>query len=407
MTNVRTALVIGGGIAGPVAAMALRRAGIEATVYEAYDGTADGVGGGLGLAPNGLAAFGIVGLDEAVRRIGTPAKSMLIQSWTGKKLAEFRDPAGAPILHTVMRTDLYRVLYDGAAAQGIRIEHGKRLVDAREGADGVTAHFADGSRASADILIGADGIRSTVRSLIDPAAPEPAYTGLLGFGGWSAAPGLAPDPDTMRMIFGKRAFFAYTAFDDGRAGWFANLPRREPMTVGQARAVDPREWLAVLGDTFAEDRTPAPAILRSVDPDELVVVGGMEILPPVPTWSRGRLVLVGDSVHAPSASSGQGASLAVESAVQLARCLRDLPTVPEAFAAYEGLRRTRVERIAAAAARTNGNKAAGPVARVVRDLVLPVAMKLLAKPEKTAWQYGYRIDWDAPVGAAELSAQAA
>jgi len=98
----------------------------------------------------------------------------------------------------------------------------------------------------------------------------------------------------------------------------------------------------------------------------------------------------------PSPSSGQGASLAVESAVQLARCVRDLPH-RQAFAAYEQLRRARVEKIIATAARTNSDNAAGPIARVVRDLVMPTAMKRLAKPEKMAWQFDYRIDWDAPV----------
>ena len=108
------------------------------------------------------------------------------------------------------------------------------------------------------------------------------------------------------------------------------------------------------------------------------------------------MVLVGDAAHAPSASSGQGASMAAESAVQLARCLRDLPH-ERAFAAYERLRRDRVERIIAAGARSNQDKAAGPVARVLRDLFLPATMKLLAKPEKMAWQFDYRIDWDAPI----------
>ncbi|WP_235022905.1 FAD-dependent oxidoreductase [Amycolatopsis alkalitolerans] len=136
-------------------------------------------------------------------------------------------------------------------------------------------------------------------------------------------------------------------------------------------------------------------ILRACEPAELLAVGALEDLPNVPKWSRGRMVLVGDAAHATSPSSGQGVSLAIESAVQLARCLRDIPSTSDAFAAYERLRRPRVERIIAAAARTNSGKAAGPVARVVRDLVLPVAMKLLAKPEKMAWQVDYRIDWDA------------
>jgi 2-polyprenyl-6-methoxyphenol hydroxylase-like FAD-dependent oxidoreductase len=400
MTENRTALIIGGGIAGPVAAMALQRAGIEARVYESYDGSVNGVGGMLGLAPNGLNALEVLGAADAVRGIGIPVASMVMQSWTGKRLAEFGSYEGPPVFHAVWRADLYRALYDEAAARGIEIQHSKRLVRAEDTGDGVTAHFADGTRASADILIGADGIRSTVRSMIDPQAPRPRYTGLLGFGAKLAVGADLPSTHgSMHMIYGKRAFFAYQVDDDGRTGWFANLPRREPMTLAEANAVGGAEWLQVLADVFAEDRIPAVEILRHCDPADLVIVGALEDLPTVPRWSRGRMVLIGDAAHATSPSSGQGASLAIESAIQLARCLRDLPTEAEAFAAYEGLRRARVERIIAAAARTNNEKAAGPVARVLRDLVLPVAMKLLAKPEKMAWQVDYRIDWDAPVGA--------
>jgi 2-polyprenyl-6-methoxyphenol hydroxylase-like FAD-dependent oxidoreductase len=121
----------------------------------------------------------------------------------------------------------------------------------------------------------------------------------------------------------------------------------------------------------------------------------MEDMSTVPVWSRDRMVLIGDAAHATSPSSGQGASLAAESAILLARCLRDLP-YHQAFAAYEQLRRERVEKIIKMAARTNRDKAAGPVGRVVRDLVLPVAMRLLARPERMAWQVDYRIDWAAP-----------
>jgi 2-polyprenyl-6-methoxyphenol hydroxylase-like FAD-dependent oxidoreductase len=117
------------------------------------------------------------------------------------------------------------------------------------------------------------------------------------------------------------------------------------------------------------------------------------------------MVLIGDAAHATSPSSGQGASLAIESAVQLARCLRDL-SHEDAFAAYVALRRARVERIIRMAARTNSDKAAGPIARVLRDRLLPIAMKLLAKPEKWAWQFDYRIDWDTPVAGFGASATA-
>jgi FAD-dependent urate hydroxylase len=396
MTQTRTALVIGGGIAGPVAAMALRKAGIEARVYEAYGSTADGIGGALSIAPNGLTALGVIGADGAVRRVGFPMTAMVMQSWTGKRLGEFGTPPGLPPMQLVWRGDLYRALHDEAAGRGIRTEHGKRLVSALDTGDGVTVHFADGSQASADILIGADGIRSTVRTLIDPAAPQPRYAGLLGFGARVDDTGLASTEDRMHMVFGKRAFFGYQVLDDGSGGWFANLPRRQPMTTAEARGVTTGEWLRVLHEAFAGDRIPALHLINRTDPADLVITGALEDIPTVPTWYRGRIVLIGDAAHATSPSSGQGASLAIESAVQLARCLRDLPH-EEAFEAYERLRRERVERIIRMAARTNSDKAAGPVARVIRDLLMPVALKLLARPEKWSWQFDYPIDWDAPV----------
>jgi 2-polyprenyl-6-methoxyphenol hydroxylase-like FAD-dependent oxidoreductase len=389
-------MVIGGGIAGPVMAMALRKAGINATVYESYRGTADHVGGGLGLAPNGMNALAMIGADHGVRAVGLPVSGMGIKSWTGKDLATFGGH-GEPVFDFVWRKDLYRTLYDEAENRGVLIEHGKRLVDARQTEDGVTAYFADGSRADADILIGADGIRSTVRNLIDPNAPAPRYAGLIGFGGDAGITNVPSTNGIMYMVFGKRAFFSYMVDEDGRTGWFANLPSKQPLTIAEVKAIGAEEWLRRMRELFADDRIPALEILEHVDPGELVITGAMEDLPTVPTWNNGRMVLVGDSAHATSPSSGQGASIAIESAVELAKCLRDLPTVPEAFATYENLRRNRVEKIIAAGARTNTSKAAGPVARVLRDLVMPTAMKILAKPEKMAWQYEYRIDWDAPV----------
>ncbi|HEY3506898.1 MAG TPA: FAD-dependent monooxygenase [Actinocatenispora sp.] len=394
MSETSTALVVGGGIAGPVTAMALARAGICATVYEAYDSTADGVGAMLSIAPNGQNALAVIGAEGVLDRVGTPMTAMVLQSWTGKVLAELGTPPGLPDQRLVQRADLYRALYDEAAERGIRIEHGKRLVGLADDGNAVTATFSDGTTATADILVGADGIRSTTRTLIDPAAPSPRYGGLMNFG--AALSGLGPSTGgMMHMVFGRRAFLGYQVFDDGTGGWFVNLPRATPMTVAEQRAVPNGTWLAELRAAFDGDRTRGPELLARTDPGDLLVVGPVEDVPRVPTWHRGRVVLVGDAAHATSPSSGQGASLAIESAVQLARCLRDLP--PErAFAAYERLRRARVERIIANAARTNSDKAAGPVARVVRDLVLPIAMRALAKPEKMAWQFGYRIDWDEP-----------
>src|SRR5690606_16457059 len=170
-SKIRTALVIGGGIAGPVTATALFKAGIQARVYEAYPGPTHGIGSGLALAPNGLAALEIIGVADAVRAIGSPITTMALS--VGGRTIPTPQPAGLPPLQLVDRNDLHRVLHDHAVAAGVPFEYRKRLVGVDEDASGVTARFADGSSATADVLIGADGIRSTVRGLIDPANPGP------------------------------------------------------------------------------------------------------------------------------------------------------------------------------------------------------------------------------------------
>ncbi|MEN3539822.1 FAD-dependent monooxygenase [Microbispora sp. ZYX-F-249] len=120
----------------------------------------------------------------------------------------------------------------------------------------------------------------------------------------------------------------------------------------------------MLREAYADD-VPGGGLLRHTEAGELSALGALEILPPVPRWHRGRMVLAGGAAHAPSPSSGQGVALAVESAIQLARCLRDLPDVPAAFSAYERLRRDRVERIAGERVR-RGRRRAGRARRAGR-----------------------------------------
>jgi 2-polyprenyl-6-methoxyphenol hydroxylase-like FAD-dependent oxidoreductase len=400
MNGIKTALVIGGGIAGPVTALALRKAGIEATVYEAYDNDAGNAGAMLTLAPNGLAALKIIGTDKLVAAIGHPLRSMVMETGAGRKLMQVDALAGLPPSYTLLRADLFRVLHDHALAEGVRIEHGKRLTSVEETASGVVAHFADGSTASGDVLIGADGIHSTVRALIDPQAPDPEYTGLMSFGFGEFTPdgtlsdGGDGDIDVMHFAFGKRAFYGYWTQPDGSDVFFSNYPHPEPMTLAQAKAIPAEQWLAKLRAAHIGD-TPGQRLFEQAGVDNMIITGPMERMPHVPHWHRGRLVLVGDAVHAPSSSSGQGASLAIESAIELARCLRDIADPTAAFTAYERLRRPRVQEISDNAAKTNNGKTSGPLAKAIFGLIAPIASRTFLQPEKMFGPvHRFVIHWD-------------
>ncbi|MEU8900983.1 FAD-dependent monooxygenase [Nocardia sp. NPDC048505] len=392
MSTTRSALVIGGGIAGPVAATALHKAGIAARVFEAYPGPAFNIGSGLALAANGLAALDLVGAGDPVRDIAVPIPGARLS--VGGKTHQVPSLPGSEPLQMVDRSELHRTLHDHAVAAGVPFEYDKRLVRVEEHADGVTAHFADGSTATGDVLIGADGIRSTVRRLIDPQAPGPDYTGMLGFGAIVECD-LDTPPGVMVFAFGKRAYYLYGALGDGRFMWGANLPSKQYLSLTEARAIPNEHWLGVLRETYGADAAGG-VLVAATTTDNLEVAGALHIMPPVPHWYRGRMVLAGDSVHAPSNSSGQGASLGIESAIQLARCLRDLPH-ERAFAAYEGLRRARVEGVAQRAAKINHSKTPGPMARKMMNLVMPVMFRLMDPEKQLGTEQRYRIQWDAPV----------
>ncbi|MDT5063968.1 MAG: hypothetical protein QOK02_123 [Mycobacterium sp.] len=409
MPAAHTAIVIGGGIAGPVAATALTMAGIDACVYEARPAepeAANGIGGSLALEPNGLAALRIIDVDDAVRAAAIPITTsfMSIASKPGRAMPA---PQGLPPRQLIDRGVLHGILRERAQRAGVRIKHGKRLIGVEEGPAGVTAKFTDGSSASADVLIGADGVHSVVRGLIDPGAPGARYLNLLGFEGLvdGDADGLTDlTPGSMTFAFGRRAYYLYWMRPDGRIGWGINLPSPQYLSLREARAVPADEWLTTLRETYAGD-TPGEWLAGRTPRETLQAVGGLHIMPPVPHWYRDRMVLVGDAVHAPSNSTGQGASLAMESAIQLARCLRDLPDLPSAFATYEQLRRTRVEKIAARGARISHAKAPGPVAQRMMRVMIPLMLKAMNVEKTMGEEQRYTIDWNAPVdGAASARA---
>ena len=400
MTSARRALVVGGGIAGPVTAMALAKAGIDSTVYEAYDRTADGIGAFLTLAVNGLDALHVLGLRGLVARHGFDTPRMVFRNGTGRRLGSLPmggQGADGGIGQTLRRADLYRELRDEAVRRGARVEYGKRLAYAQRTEQGVVARFEDGSEALGDVLIGADGLCSVTRRLIDPGAPAGRYVGLLNTGGHAEGVDTGTEPGTMTMVFGKRCFFAHVRHPNGQVWWFANPPRPVEPAPGELAAITPEQWRAHLVELLGVDRGPGLELIAATP--EIAPPWATYDYPITPIWHHDRMLVIGDAAHATSPASGQGASMACEDAVVLARCLRDVPDPDGAFATFERLRRDRVERIVAVGKRNGEQKAVGPVARVARDLVLPLVFRRMARtgPDSDAWMYRYSIDWAAPV----------
>ncbi|MFF5670471.1 FAD-dependent monooxygenase [Streptomyces hygroscopicus] len=392
-----TALIIGGGIAGTVTAMALRKAGIDAVVYEAYPTDATDAGAFLVVAANGLEALRTIDAHGPVLENSFPAGRVDFISNTGKRLGD-RPTSGSADgglgSVTLKRATLARVLREEALRRGVRIEHGKRLLAVHTSPDGrIVGSFADGCRAVGDVLIGADGIHSLIRRLIDASAPRPRYTGQHTVCGYTRDADSPPAPDAYTMIFGKQAFFGCTTAPDGEVWWFCNAPAEE-MSRAELAAVTAEQWRERLLTLFAEDNTPAADLVRATG-DSIVATAAYDIVS-TPTWSEEGMVIVGDAAHACAPNAAQGASMAIEDGVVLAKCLRDLRSPRPAFAAYEALRRERVEKVAAASAGMARRTAPGPVARALRDVTMPRKLDR-AGGGAPDWLTGYRIDWDEPV----------
>jgi 2-polyprenyl-6-methoxyphenol hydroxylase-like FAD-dependent oxidoreductase len=386
------AVIVGGGIAGPVAAMALQRAGIHSEVYEAYERGSDGVGAFLTLAVNGLDALRVLDLRDLVGDLGMDSSTMQISNGRGKLLGRMEMPS-----RTIKRADLYGALRDEAVRRGVPIHYGKRLADASITRHGVRATFADGSAVDGDLLVGADGLRSRTRAIIDPNAPRARHVGLLNTGGFADGVTVPGEPGINHFIFGRRCFFGYLIHPDGQVWWFANPPSRREPTREELAAITPEQWRARLVELFIGDTGPMLDIIAATEH----IVSGWNTydFPRVPTWFNERMVIIGDAAHATSPSAGQGASMAIEDAVVLAKCLRDAPDTAGAFAAFERERRDRVQRVVAQGRRNGSGKAPGVTGALARDLVLPFFTRQIARRNALAWMYDYRISWAEHVSA--------
>ncbi|GGK52199.1 FAD-dependent oxidoreductase [Planomonospora parontospora subsp. parontospora] len=392
------ALIIGGGVAGPAAAMALQKAGIDSVIYEAHPAGAYGVGATMGLSTNGLAALQVLDAHRAVADAGFPCPRGVMWLGDGRRLGE-DVPAPLPDGTTAVqlrRADLYAALHGHAAARGVPVEYGRRLVQVEHRGDRIVARFADGGEAVGDVLIGADGMRSATRRFVAPDGPRPRYCGIFGTNGFAHGLDLDSGYGTFHMVFGRRAFFGYVQREDGCVWWFVNVPAaREPMPA-QLAAIPAEQWRQRLHGLLAVDVSPAARIVQATPPGYDWFAAHQMKAPK--TWHRGRAVLIGDAAHVTSPSSGQGAAMAVEDAVELARCLRDLP-VAQALPAYQRLREGRLRKVHAGARQVNRSKSATGPSRVLRDAMFPVLMKRFGGPQALSWLYDHRIDFDSKVEA--------
>lgn len=395
------ALIIGGGVAGPTTAIALKKAGIEPVVYEAYDRGADGIGQNLVLAVNGYSALLALGVGHLADGFDTPRYQFYLGS--GKALSEYDNGTALPdgtVARAITRSDLYRTLRDAAIDRGVEVNFDKRLVDAKVTADGVTAFFADGSTAEGDLLIGADGLHSVTRKVIDPTPLTFRYGRLMTTGGYATGVSVPNKPGTEYMYLGKRGFFCQIPDPEGRVWWYATVTRPEEPTPAELAALTPEVWKKLLLELFADDESPAVDLIKVTD--DIWTPRPIQDIPHLPKWHNERMVVIGDACHATSPSAGQGVSMAIEDSVELAKCLRDIPDIEQAFRQYEQIRRPRVERVVDFGRQCGRSlEANGTIRRVMRDMFARVAYSergVEHSHESMRWLYDHRIDWDAPVG---------
>jgi 2-polyprenyl-6-methoxyphenol hydroxylase-like FAD-dependent oxidoreductase len=196
------ALIIGGGIAGPVTAIFLKKAGIDVEMFEAWP-YSGGIGSGLQIAPNGMHVLAEIGLAEEMMRRGSICESFDFHSRSGARLGSvnqnMRQRFGQPAVN-MCRATLSEALINRAWCENVELRFEKRLVAIEDRADRpIVAHFADGSSAEGDFVIGADGVHSAVRTHVIPDGPKPFDTGLIGFGGFAPRSVISDTPIGKRV----------------------------------------------------------------------------------------------------------------------------------------------------------------------------------------------------------------
>jgi 2-polyprenyl-6-methoxyphenol hydroxylase-like FAD-dependent oxidoreductase len=383
-------VVIGAGVAGATSAVALSRLGAEVTLLEAYEDPGGDVGSFVSLAANGLRGLEALGCLDGVRERGFAVPRQLMLSSSGKVLGDVargRTPTDTLLGVTLMRAHLVEELRATATAAGARLVTGERLAGVTHLPDGARAELAGGGTLDADLVVGADGIRSVTRGAVAPGTPPPADAGVHVVPGVSG-PVAGVRPGTFTMTFGRRGTFIHVPAPDGTVWWQAQVPDAGSRGDGVTDA----DRLDVLRRRFSGEALPTAVLAAATALHRTTV---QQVLPALPTWHRGHVVLAGDAAH--PVGAGQGAAMAIEDAVALATALSRAASVPVALGSYEAARRPRVTRVLKAADDNRAVKGAGPVRRRVQEVVMPLVVNR-GHARATAWLYDHR-----PEAPAELA----
>ena len=347
----KKAIVVGGGIAGLASAIALRERGWDVQVLEQAPAFTE-VGAGLSLWPNALNALDALGVGAVVREKSVLDGTAGIRDDRGRWLshtdvATIRERYGDVAL--VHRATLLDILRSALPADCLRA--GVTVSDVS--ADGVV-RFADGE-VRGDLVVAADGLRSTVRQAIWPTSPPPRYA---GYNAWRFVTPRPVDVGPGAECWGRGERFGYATLSDGRVYCFATANVAEGSDGGD---------LAALRVRFGGWHEPVPKLLDAADEVDLLHHDLYE-LPPLSTYVEGRVALVGDAAHAMTPNLGQGACQALEDAVVLAQCATESD-----LAAYDAERRPRTTMISKRSARIGRvAQLQSPPAVVLRNLVMRV-----------------------------------
>jgi salicylate hydroxylase len=338
--------VVGGGIGGLTAALALLRAGFDVHVYEQASALGE-VGAGIQISPNASRVLHGLGLADRLAGAGVRPLAWHQRRWEdGRTL--LRAPLGDRVEaafgfphYQIHRADLLSVLAGALPAERIHLAH--RLTDLVDRGDGVEAHFATGARATFDLVVGADGIHSATRRMLF-GAQHPRFTGCVAYRGLVPAERLGDLglEVTSQVWMGPGAHFVHYFVSGGRLVNFVAVIERDSWT--RESWTDHGEVADALA-AFAGWHEQVRAILGAV---EETFIWALFDRSPLERWSAGRVTLLGDACHAMLPFMAQGAAQAVEDGATLATCLAGANGgVGEALRRYERLRIPRASRIQA------------------------------------------------------------